>query len=420
MASITPSSTRLLSQSIKYRAIRNTVSSCRTFSITAECSAKRTPRQAPSIRRQERAELQQTKRPSSISPYGTSNSSFISEEESFALKKLLETGYKSGAFPLPPNNALRFLEDYLSVHHATSKPITWEQDICNEYKVSPETLFMLFRILNRHVGSEMVRKLAVYLLLLASALGHPAATIEIVSSRLRFDDLANVRMRAPLRRLDELAKKKDIRAMVLLGKIHDKQGREDEALALFNAVFSSSSAVSVEDGVPMETGRDATLENIVMVSGSAVAEAWVAKGKILLRRGDRKAAYDAFRVAALDGGYSPAFYEMAMLMENGVEREEFLKMAAEGGIARAAHEVGVSMLENLDDRTEKNEGPVNKDLGLRRKWAKEWLFLAAGGGLMESAKVLEGLYMRDGDANEAKKWADESKKLVRLKKPANK
>lgn len=394
MTAIT-SSVRLLSRPFRRAATGSTISSYRQFSIKAKSAAKKTPRQAPSIRREERAQNRENRQPSNPSRTGSPTndpaSPGLPDELVWPLKKLFTYGYSSGVLTISPDEAIGFLRGYLNLQR--TKPLNWEQNICEEHNLSPETVFRLAFIINRGSNNRNEKQIATSLSHTASNLGHAPATIELVSLGLNSGNLKRDDYHGPLKKLNLHARNGNARANLLLGRIRLDEGREGEALTFFKSVTQSPAAPA--------PGLMEVVRNIGTVkNASAYAEAKTEMGKIYLKRGNKDAAFHSFTIAAGEDTYPRAFYELGMLTEDDSQREELMIRAAEGGIAEAAHEAGVSMLRLWEDAG--SNGSVKVDLE-RQKWAKEWLFLGADWGQVESAKVLEELLVLDGEESEVKK-----------------
>lgn len=237
------------------------------------------------------------------------------------------------------------------------------------------------------------RVVAKSLLLSASRLLDPTATITILEAALKDNALHQTEAICALATLEVLAKQKNNpAAMVLLGSVYERQKKDDAALDMYrraHAVAAETPAVS-----PAATGASSTLEQ------DPAGAALLHEGLLLLRRGPDAAANAraALRAAAVEHDNAAAYYRLAVLEGPlAPSREDHLLKAAASGIAPACHDLGVFYARRSASFS-----------GAGRAWntamAKEWLTLAVAAGNAKSRSALQELLHRHGDADVTAPW----------------
>jgi TPR repeat protein len=419
MTSWAPLSTRVINRSLRYKNISQSVNLYRSLSTTAVATAKPSKRPSPRVpsltqtevkgptpalpisARKSSTPISVTKSPQSKSR-PTLNGAPISLQPRFAVEdalppvNLLAAGYHAGALDISPDRANEVLRRYSQLY--ISKFSSWEGNFCEEENITPHTLHLLARILNRapKLPSKMLAKM---LMLSASSLGHTPATIELLKSTLRGGDITREEYKVPLERLKIVAMEGHVDGMALLGKIYELQGQDDAALAMFKAVTKQP---------PMTTESRNVAGEAFGSSGYAVGEALVSQGLLYLKRDDQAMAFQVFQRAALEEDYAPGYYQLGMLTEVGEKKNVLLLKAAESGIIEACHELGVSLLSKakMEETLTPNQMPagIKRDLDM----AKEWLSVSAHGGLVQSAATLAQIYKIEGNSEKCQEWMDKA------------
>jgi len=221
-----------------------------------------------------------------------------------------------------------------------------------------------------------------------------------LESGLRNDYLGRPEFVAPLKELQALAAppSSSPKAMVLLGRIYESQKREDEALDLFRR--AALSAVRKDPSHPLKPVRS-----------NEIAQALIRQGKILQRRFDSAGAEAAFRQAALEHDNPEGYYLLAHLQgPESPNREVYLTKAASSGILEACHEVGTLQLGKA-----RGSQMAAKEKTEAVEMGKEWLFLAASAGVVESMLSLAEVFRAEGKLEMGMRWlrlAEEAKDVT--------
>lgn len=236
------------------------------------------------------------------------------------------------------------------------------------------------------------KALARHLIDSASAMGDPAATLEVMSDAFRNNQLHTPRSLIFLQRLGFLAKiGKNIQAMALLGQILYSQGKPKEAQSWLETAI-----------------RGSELANF---PGSA--EAYVVLG-LILEGTDREAAKKMFSKAALELDYPSAYYYLSKYTGPGEEDDKmiYLLKASGAGILEACHDLGVVELSKIGDQADKK--PSERDYG----YAKEWFHVAAEGGFGLSMLNLASICKSQGQIEEGLKWLEKAEELPEIRDEA--
>lgn len=306
-------------------------------------------------------------------------------EDSLPPLALLNSAYKSGALALKPDEAIQLIAAYIQAFK--DRGPSWERNFLSiAATATPETLTLLGQLLNRcsHNAQRFVGK---QMMLTASVAGHADATLALLVPAHRSGSLSKAEYQAPLKHLRVLAKSREnVQAMVLLGRIVQDEGREQEALDLFEAAAKST---AVRDGaVPVPIGA---------------AEALVYAGEVQLKRGQKGPAEEMFRKAALDLDNPLGYYHLAKLQEEGTTNKEvYLLKAASSGVSDAAFEIGIIQWGKWD---------VVRKGGEEMRKAKEWFHLGAVGGHGLSMIALARILDLEGDVSGGQKWEDAVERL---------
>ena len=202
-----------------------------------------------------------------------------------------------------------------------------------EHALQPMTLTILAQILLK-AHSPAHFPLARELLLCASALDDPAATITLVNqavatSRTRHPDIV-----APRTHLQQLAAGGNPAAMVLQAELLEAQGKPHAALALCEAAVRTDN--DDEHDHDAYTGAEAVMD------GEPMTRAWSTLAKLRKQVGDHDGAREALEQGARNHGDPWAYYYLATTYRTAKHPQyvRFLLQAAVSGIPDAAHKLG--------------------------------------------------------------------------------
>ncbi|QSZ31878.1 hypothetical protein DSL72_001447 [Monilinia vaccinii-corymbosi] len=302
---------------------------------------------------------------------------------------ILETDHKAGVLKVDPHKAMEFLKHYQSLH-GKSNP-GWEAGICIKHGITASDVTQISISVGR-CREQAQKALGRRLIDSASAMGDPAATLEIVSDAFRNNQLHSARSGPFLERLGLLAKKeKNVQAMGLLGQILYSQGKTKEAA----------------DWLQKAVGGP-ELPNF-----SGAAEALVVLG-LTLEKNDKEGARKAFSKAALDLDHPSAYFYLSKHV--GPEEEDkqmvYLLKAAGAGIPEACHNLGAIELSKNGDQADKK--PSDRTYG----YAKEWFQVAAEGGFGLSMLNLASICKSQGQTEEGLKWLERAETLPEVRDEA--
>lgn len=228
-----------------------------------------------------------------------------------------------------------------------------------ENNIKPETLTLLGSILNK-CANRPQKILGKHIMLSASALGDEAATLQLLRSAFRTDRLHNLEYDSPLQQLNKLSQNGSVPSMVLLGQIKQNQGKEKEALELFNKAAA---------GVP-ESDKEVS---------SGYVDALLYQGALLLKQGKATEGYALLQKAALEHDNPLAYHLFAGApFHDESTREIYLLKAASSGVVDACYDLGMWYLERAKN------GQGEKDMAMGR----EWLHVAADAGHEQSSSIL--------------------------------
>ncbi|KAA8572131.1 hypothetical protein EYC84_002047 [Monilinia fructicola] len=302
---------------------------------------------------------------------------------------ILETDHKAGVLKVDPHKAMEFLKNYQTLH-GRSNP-GWETGICKKHGITASDVTQLSISVGR-CREQAQKALGRRLIDSASAMGDPAATLEVVSDAFRNNQLHSARSRPFLERLGLLAKKeKNVEAMGLLGQILYSQGKIKEAT----------------DWLQMAVGGPE------LPTFLGAAEALVVLG-LILEKTDKEGAKKAFSKAALDLDYPSAYFYLSKHVGPGEEDDRmiYLLKAAGAGIPEACHNLGAIELSKKGDQADKK--PSDRNYG----YAKEWFQVAAEGGFGLSMLNLASICKSQGQTEEGLKWLERAEALPEVRDEA--
>ncbi|KAI9826405.1 MAG: hypothetical protein M1832_000322 [Thelocarpon impressellum] len=299
-------------------------------------------RKAPSVRRAQAVQQQQQSTPP---PLQTAHL-----EASLPPPHLLASAKLSGVLTIEVQAAYRFLRAYLSLGAAPQLPQV--RRLCEEHNIDAAALTSLALISNR-AASAPPRQLAKALLLGASALGDPGATITLVSQALRTAQISAASLGPALHHLAALSSThQNPQAQLLQAQLHERRGATADALALYAAVAQNAAA-----------------------DGDTRADGHLALGLLRQKTGDAPGAAEAFRAGALGADDARCYHLLARtLPADAPERLLYASKAAASGVAAAAYDVALLYREG--------RGQMHQGMGEveRGRLADEFLALAAAGG----------------------------------------
>ncbi|SLM39395.1 Tetratricopeptide-like helical domain [Lasallia pustulata] len=199
--------------------------------------------------------------------------------------------------------------------------------LCLEYEIEPLTLTLLAKILKRS-GLKDCQPTAGRLMIAASRLHDPGATLSLVHEAIRTSKLSHPDMIGPRTHLEILVKNdKDPAAMILLAQIREVQGRTDEALRLYEGAANANSDTY--------TGFEAVEYDI--------GESWAKVSRLRLGKGDLEGARAAIEKAAFEYDKPIAYYYLATdhQTQDPADYLRYLLKAAASGVIPAAQCLGM-------------------------------------------------------------------------------
>ncbi|KAI9776269.1 MAG: hypothetical protein M1839_000503 [Geoglossum umbratile] len=263
----------------------------------------------------------------------------------------------------------------LRKHHAQT---------CTEHDISPREITDLANTVGPLVPS-LQNAIIIPLLLTASSLSDPQATITLVSRVLRApqtEGLTHPSMEFPIRHLSALSSEGNPAAMVLLGRVFESEGKETQALHLFQKATDT------------EWGGDHGFE-------SGEAGAWLSLGRLKLKSGDPTGGEAALKKGAdLNDPYAAFYYALTQPHE-GKEYHTYIMKAAVFGVVEAQHNLGVFYLQQQSSV---------KTGTMFQRMAKEWFILAATGRFGPSQLNLALMLKAEGKDSEGLEWVDRAQR----------
>lgn len=249
---------------------------------------------------------------------------------------------------------------------------------------------LLAEVLKRS-GLKDCQATARRLIIAASDLHDPGATLQLVTEAIHTSRLTHPDIIGPRTHLEILVKKdQNPAAMVLLGHIRETQGKTDEALSLYERATNADSDTY--------TGVEAVDDSI--------GEAWVKLSRLKLRKGDSRGAKAAIEKGAFQYDEPLAYYYLATTTDqDSADYPRYLMKAAASSVAEAAQSLGIyynsKWKNNLyipADKEGSTESEVKagssspkkssfvseEESEANRQLAAEWFSVAAEAGLPES------------------------------------
>ncbi|KFY62786.1 hypothetical protein V496_04375 [Pseudogymnoascus sp. VKM F-4515 (FW-2607)] len=325
---------------------RSTLSRCikpsiRPFSSTHACQIK-APK-APSTRRQPRP-LNAQGRPDNHNQRREWIEALIGNRKAtiaqFGLAK------KAGALNIEPEDSIEFLRSYCNT---VAEP-GWEVRFCREHKTDPHTLAMVSRILNKN-HARPLRKMGENMMVCAAVLGDLNSIVAVLNKALRNDQLRHPHLLLPMTKLKFYANQGNPEAMVMYGRILDREKKHGEAAAMFQKVA--------------ETPRDGSVD-------AEIGNALIQQGNLYYRDGKKEEARMSFKKAALEFDNPEGYYKLAYIMpDQDPLKETYLLKAAASRIREAVVEVAALYSRTADSEASSEEGRQAKML------ADEWQKLEA-------------------------------------------
>ncbi|KFY32951.1 hypothetical protein V495_08580 [Pseudogymnoascus sp. VKM F-4514 (FW-929)] len=283
--------------------------SIRPFSSSYVCHAK-APR-APSTKRQPRPlnaegrSDRQSQRREWIEALIANPKATIAQ---FTLAK------KAGALNIEPEASVELLRSYCN---AVAEP-GWEVRFCREHKVDPSTLSMISMVLQKNPARPL-RKMGENMAVCAAVLGDLNSIVAVLHKALRNDQLHHPGVLVPMTKLKYYANQGNAEAMVMYGRILDRQKKYAEAAEMFQKVA--------------ETPRDGYVD-------AEIGNALVQQGDLCYRDGKKEEARMSFKKAAIEFDNPEGYYKLAIMMpDEDPLKETYLLKAAASRIRDAAVEV---------------------------------------------------------------------------------
>ncbi|OBT90189.1 hypothetical protein VE02_00964 [Pseudogymnoascus sp. 03VT05] len=315
--------------------------SIRPFSSTHACKIQMP--KAPSTRRQSRPLIAQG-RPDRHSQRREWIEALIGNRKAtiaqFSLAK------KAGALKIEPEDSIELLRSYCN---AVAEP-GWEIRFCREHKIDPPTLAMVSRILIKNPVRPL-RKMGENMMVCAATLGDLSSIVAVLNKSLLQDQLHHPGLLIPMTKLKFYANQGNAEAMVMYGRILDRQKKHAEAAEMFQKVA--------------ETPRDGSVD-------AEIGSALVQQGNLCYRDGKKEEAKMSFKKAALEFDNPEGYYKLAFMMpDQDPLKETYLLKAAASRIRDAVVEVAALYSRTAELQASSEEGKQSRLL------ADEWQKLAS-------------------------------------------
>ncbi|KFY73789.1 hypothetical protein V499_06146 [Pseudogymnoascus sp. VKM F-103] len=312
--------------------------SIRPFSSTHACKIQ-VPKAAPSTRRQSRS-LNAQGRPDHQSQRRGWIEALIGDRKATIAQFTLAK--KAGALKIEPEDSIELLRSYCN---AVAEP-GWEIRFCRD----PLTLAMVSRILNKNPALPL-RKMGENMMICAATLGDLSSIVAVMNRSLLQDNLHHPGLLIPMTKLKFYANQGNAEAMVMYGRILDRQKKHAEAAEMFQKVA--------------ETPRDGSVD-------AEIGNALVQQGNLSYRDGKKEEARMSFKKAALEFDNPEGYYKLAFMMpDEDPLKETYLLKAAASRIRDAVVEVAA-----LYERTARLHGS-SEEGKQARLLAVEWEKLAS-------------------------------------------
>ncbi|KFZ15154.1 hypothetical protein V501_02839 [Pseudogymnoascus sp. VKM F-4519 (FW-2642)] len=312
--------------------------SIRPFSSTHACKIQ-VPKAAPSTRRQSRS-LNAQGRPDHQSQRRGWIEALIGNRKATIAQFTLAK--KAGALKIEPEDSIELLRSYCN---AVAEP-GWETRFCRD----PPTLAMVSRILNKNPALPL-RKMGENMMICAATLGDLSSIVAVMNRSLLQDNLHHPGLLIPMTKLKFYANQGNAEAMVMYGRILDRQKKHAEAAEMFQKVA--------------ETPRDGSVD-------AEIGNALVQQGNLCYRDSKKEEARMSFKKAAIEFDNPEGYYKLAFMMpDEDPLKETYLLKAAASRIRDAIVEVAA-----LYERTARLHGS-SEEGKQARLLAVEWEKLAS-------------------------------------------
>ncbi|KFY27210.1 hypothetical protein V493_03642 [Pseudogymnoascus sp. VKM F-4281 (FW-2241)] len=250
---------------------------------------------------------------------------------------------KAGALSVEPEDSIELLRSYCNT---VAEP-GWEIRFCRD----PPTLAMVSRILNKSPVRPL-RKMGENMMVCAAVLGDLNSIVAVLNKALRNDgQLHHPGLLIPMTKLKFYANQGNPEAMVMYGRILDRQKKHGEAAVMFQKVA--------------ETPRDGSVD-------AEIGNALIQQGNLYYRNGKKEDARMNFKKAALEFDNPEGYYKLAFIMpDEDPLKETYLLKAAASRIREAV--VELAALYNRTAELHASSGERQQ----ARLLADEWQKLAA-------------------------------------------
>lgn len=253
-------------------------------------------------------------------------------------------------------------------------------------------------------GLRYCQTTASRLIIAASYLHDPGATLLLITEAVRTSNLTHPDIIGPRKHLEILVKRdKNPVAMRLLGEIREREGRTDDALSLYERAVDADSDTY--------TGVEAV--------ESSIGEAWAKVCQLKLSMDDMEGAKATLEKAALQHDAPVAYYYLAIKFtaQDSANYKRYLMKAAASGMAEAAQRLGIYYHQEWKKDvyiSPSNEGSTQGEIevrslypkedslvsteesGTNRLLASEWFSVAAEAGLPRS-RISLAIILRSGN-----------------------
>ncbi|MCJ1244492.1 hypothetical protein MMC30_001690 [Trapelia coarctata] len=237
----------------------------------------------------------------------------------------LAAAHNTGSLPLPPNEAIPFLEKFSGLMASKSVTKHAVEHLCQEYSTPPGTLFFLAKCLldtNDAAYFPILREL----LITGSSLGNEESTKLLIAQALDTHNLQSLKLAGARMHLAKLVELEDPTAMMLQAATYAREGQDEKAMKLCEKV------------IKMEPDRYAEM------LGFDYARARCFDTLALLKRKnkDSEGSKQALERAVLEHDECVAYLELAMYHKpyGSPEYLQFLMKAAASGALDAASALG--------------------------------------------------------------------------------
>jgi tetratricopeptide (TPR) repeat protein len=189
-------------------------------------------------------------------------------------------------------------------------------------------------------------------------------------------------MESTLRHLSSLSSAGNPAAMVVHGRVLEREGKKEQALRLFQKATET------------EWGEDHEFE-------SGVASAWLSLGWLKLKSNDSTGGEAALKKGADLNDARAAFHFALTQPPERKDYHTYMLKAAVSGIASAQHNIGVFYLQ---------QASANRTASYFRQMAREWFALAATEKFAPSQLNFALMLKHEGKASEGLEWLDRAQR----------